>query len=560
MNGGKRELDAVRGHRSEIENDLIDAYAGGRLTRRDFVRRGTVLGMSFPLLSFLLSACGGDGAPTGTGAADRRARPGGTIRTAVVAPAGAIDPLTVSDEGGLAVLGQAGEYLTWSNSELQLEPRLAESWEPNEDGSVWRFRIRRGVSFHDGTEMTARDVAATFDRLVDPTVGSNALSALRGVLSKGATEATDDATVVFRLDAPNGNFPYLVSSDNYNAIILPAAYDGDFERTFNGTGPWKLDRLEPKARVSFVKNPAYWDAERRPNADRSELVFFADEQPMVVALQGGQVDVVSHFSVANGQALLSERDVNVLELRSSVHRQIHMRTDREPFADKRVRRAFALVVDRQALVDGLFDGKGDVGNDHPFAPVFPSADTSVEQRVPDVDEARQLLADAGKGNGFEVELSTWRGFEIPQLAQVVQDAAREAGITVRLAITDAGTYYGDAVYGKSPWLDSVLGITDYGHRGVPNVFLGAPLRSDGTWNAAHFRNSEYDRLVDEYTAALDVEAQRAAAGKIERLLLDETPIVIPYFYSFLSATKGNVVGVRTTAMGHVDLVRAGLAA
>ena len=115
---------------------------------------------------------------------------------------------------------------------------------------------------------------------------------------------------------------------------------------------------------------------------------------------------------------------------------------------------------------------------------------------------------------------------------------------------------GKAVEGQSHWLDSPLGITDYAHRSVPNVFLGGPLRSDGTWNAAHFKNGEYDKLVAGYIAALDIEAQRAAAGNIEKLLLDETPVLFVYFYDFLTATKKGVTGVQPTAMGHLLLGKA----
>jgi peptide/nickel transport system substrate-binding protein len=398
--------------------------------------------------------------------------------------------VTISDEGGLAVLGQAAEYLTFSNDKLELEPQLAESWEPNEDGTVWTFTIRQGVKYHDGATMTAEDVVATFDRLSDPEVGSNALSALGGVLSKGNTKAVDESTVEFTLDAPNGGFPYLVSSDNYNAVILPASYSGGFEENFNGTGAWKLDRYQPKVGVSFVKNPEYWDS-GKPLADRNEIKFYDAEQPRVLALQGNQADLLAHFSVSGGQAILNDQSLNIVELRSAVHRQIHMRTDKEPFNDKRVRQAMALAVDRNALVDGLLGGKADIGNDSPFAPVYPFTDTSVEQREEDVEQARQLVAEAGKEGG-SAELSTFRDFELPDLAVILQNAAKEIGLTIRLNITDQSTYYGDAVYGKSPWLDSVMGITDYGHRGVPNVFLVAPLSSKGTWNSAHFKNAEYD--------------------------------------------------------------------
>ena len=103
-----------------------------------------------------------------------------------------------------------------------------------------------------------------------------------------------------------------------------------------------------------------------------------------------------------------------------------------------------------------------------------------------------------------------------------------------------------------------MGITDYGHRGVPNVFLAAPLTSTGTWNSAHFKNADYDGLVKTYIAALDLDAQRAAASKIQNLLLDETPVMFVYFYDFLTTTKKGASGVKPTAMGHLMLAEASL--
>ncbi|HYY34129.1 MAG TPA: ABC transporter substrate-binding protein [Gaiellaceae bacterium] len=560
MDETQRRVDEIRKQRSELENHLIDEYAAGKITRAEFIRRGTVVGMSIPLVSFIAAACGGGGGGTAAGTTGGGGKPkaGGTIRTGIIAPAASLDPIKVADEGGLAVLGQSGEYLNWSDSKLHLQPRLAESWSPNDDGSVWTFKIRQGVKFNDGTPMTAKDVAATIDTHADPANGSNALSVFTGVLSKGNTKAVDDSTVEVTLDAPNGNFPYLVSSDNYNLIILPAGFDmASWDKSFLGTGPWKLEKYTPNQGVSYVKNPNYWDTNRQPLPDRSEVKFYKDEQARVLAIQGGQVDVVSNFSVAGGKALLTDPSINVIEIRASQHREMHMRTDQDPFTDKRVRQAVALLIDRQALVQGLFEGKADLGNDSPFAPVFPSTDTSVAQREQDVDKAKQLLAEAGKGSGFQIELRTWNGFEIPQLAQLVQDALKQANISVKLNITDPGTYYGDAVFGKSPWLDSTFGITDYGHRGVPNVFLTAPLTSKGPWNSAHFKNPTYDGLVADYVAALDVDAQKQVAKKIEELLLDETPIVFPYFYFHLAAEKNTFTGAEPTGMGHIDVSQAG---
>jgi peptide/nickel transport system substrate-binding protein len=554
----QRRLDELRRRSSEAENHLIDELRVGKIGRREFIRRGTVVGMSVPLLGFIASACGvtREDLEKVDPPQTAKPQPGGTIRGGVQRPAGALDPVTVNDQGGLAILGQSGEYLVWSDRELKAVPRLAESWAPSEGGQVWRFKLRQGVTFHDGAPLTAEDVAATFNRLADPDVGSNALSVFAGVLSKGNAKAADATTVEFQLDAPNGNFPFLVSSDNYNAIIVPASYEGDWDKSFIGTGPWKLEEYRPGSGVSYVRNEEYWDPERRTVADRADFRFYSDEQASVFGLLGNEVDVLLQFSVSGGKALLTDPDVRTIELKASAHRQIHLRNDVEPFKDKRVRQAMALLVDRRALVDGLLDTKSDIGNDSPFAPVFPST-ADVAQRQRDVRKAKELLAAAGMEDGFTVQLNTWDGFEMPDLAQLLQQNVREAGIKMTLKITDAGTYYGEATFGNSPWLDSTMGITEYGHRGVPNVLLGAPLLSKGTWNGAHFKNERYDALVKDYTAAVDLDVQRDTAKQIQELLLDESPILFTYFYYYLTGAKNDVADVEVTAMGHIDLSRTG---
>src|SRR5262249_54014578 len=159
-------------------------------------------------------------------------------------------------------------------------------------------------------------------------------------------------------------------------------------------------------------------------------------------------------------------------------------------------------------------------------------------------------------NGFHVKLTAIKFLEIPAYVQIIQQAVREAGITIDLALEDADAYYGKAVFGQSDWLDSVMGATNYGHRGVANVLLAAPFKSDGTWNAAHFKTKDYDGLVRQYIAALALSSQRATAGKIQELLLDETPVLFSYFYNFLTATTKKVAGAHATAMSQLFLERA----
>ena len=542
-----KRLDALRKGRSQHENHLIDGLVAGRVSRREFMRHGSVLGLTLPFLATVATAVG---YPAVT-ARPARAATGGTVRVAQIVPAASLDPVQIADGGGVTTLSIVGENLVLSGADLTARPVLAESWSPNQDGTVWTFKLRKGVKFHNGKEMTADDVVASIDRLADPDNGSNALSVFTGMLQKGATRKVDDYTVEFHLDVPNGNFPYAVSTDNYNAVIIPADGHTDFESHMTATGPFKLEKYTPKVGATFVRNENYWGG--APTIDRVEVGYYNDYQPQILALQGGQIDVIQQIPVLQGVGLLNDPNVEIISIPSTAHQQVHMRVDLDPFKDKRVRRAIALCLDRPAIVRGLMKGKAQLGNDSPFAAAYPSTDPSIPQREKNIAEAKQLMEAAGMAGGFETTLTTEKYLEIPDFAVLIQNAVKEIGGKINVNVLDQGAYYGDAVYGKSPWLDSDMGITDYGHRGVPNVFLSAPLKSDGTWNSAHFRNTEYDQLVSSYFAALDLEAQRAAASKIQTLLLDETPLIFAYFYDYLTATRKGVAGVNGTAMGQIYL-------
>ncbi|MDX8530920.1 ABC transporter substrate-binding protein [Mesorhizobium sp. VK25A] len=545
-----RLLDILRRGRTPLENHLIDGLIDGRISRREFVRHGSLLGLSLPLLGRIGMAAGFGAAPS----LARAGAPGATIRVGSSVPAAAIDPVTIADAGGLLVMQQVAEFLCVDGPDLVLKPALAESWSPNTDGTVWTFKLRKGVKFHSGGEMKADDVVASIDRLADPANSSNALSVFTGILQKGASKKVDDYTVEFHLDAPNGNFPYMLSSDNYNAVIIPASYKGGYEQSFDGTGPFKIEKYTPKVGASFVRNDDYWGEKALP--DRTEFTFFTDIQPQILALQGGQIDIINQMPVLAGVAVLNDPNVDIISLKSSAHQQLHMHCDEGPTKDARVRRAIALCLDREKLAAGLMKGRSALGNDSPFAAVYPSTDTSVPQRKQDIAQAKQLMEAAGAGKGFKMTLTTERYLEIPEYAQLIQNWVKEIGIELELNILDQSAYYGDAVFGKSNWLDSAMGITDYGHRGVPNVYLAAPLKSDGTWNAAHFKNKDYDQLATSYIAALDLEAQKATAGKIQKLLLEETPVIFGYFYDYLTATAKGVAGVQPTAMSQLFLDKA----
>jgi peptide/nickel transport system substrate-binding protein len=552
-----RKLGRLRQDQGEIANHIIDEFAAGRLSRRDFIRRASVVGISVPVLGGILAACGSSSsssAGAGTSASSTaKGAPGAVIKAGIVTPTGAINPVTVADQGGLDMLAQTGEYLCLSGQTLALQPVLATSWTPNSTSDVWTFKIRQGVKFHNGAPLTADDVVYTYKLHTTTKNGSNALSAFAGVLSPSGVVKVDDSTVAFHLDAPNGNFPYLTSSDNYNMIILPNGYDpANWQSSFIGTGPFVLGSYTPKAGATFTRNESYWGTKALPS--QTQFTFYDTQNPSILALTGGTIDVVGQFSVSGAQELLTG-SYNIIKLKSSAHRELSMRCDQAPFTDPRVRQAIALTLDRPAIIQALFKGYADVGNDSPFAPVFPSTNTSVAQRTANLSQAKSLLSAAGHASGFSTQLITENFLEIPQ-------QAAQIGVKINLKVESSSAYYGKATFGNSDWLDATMSLVDYGHRSVPNVFLTAPLETTnaktgtGPWNAAHFSNASYDKLVAQYVAASDLSTQRSLAGQIETLLLAQTPIIFAYFYNYLTATASGVTGVYPTAIGHLFLYNA----
>jgi peptide/nickel transport system substrate-binding protein len=562
VNVDNGRLDHLRAGQGVVENHVIDEFVAGRLSRRDFLRRGAVVGISVPVLGAVLSACGSSSSPApaaSTSSSAAAGAAGATIKAGIVVPTAAINPLTVADQGGLDMLAQTGEYLCLSNQHLMLQPVLAESWSANTAADVWTFKIRQNVKFHGGASLTADDVVYTYKLHTNPKKGSNALSAFGGVLAPSGVKKVDDFTVEFHLEAANGNFPYLTSSDNYNMIILPNGYDpAKWQGSFVGTGPFVLKSYTPKVGAAFARNEQYWGTKALPAA--TEFTFYDSQTPGILALTGGTIDVLGQFAVSGGEQLLaSGAPYNIIRLKSSAHRELSMRCDQAPFTDPRVRQAIALTLNRPAIVQALFKGFADLGNDSPFAPVFPSTNTSIAQRTLNVAKAKSLLSAAGHPNGFSTQLVTEQFLEIPQYAQIVVQAAKSIGVNIKLKVESSSAYYGKATFGNSDWLDATMSLVDYGHRSVPNVFLTAPLETTnaktgtGPWNAAHFSNTQYNSLVKQYVAAVDLSSQRTVAGKIETLLLDQTPIIFGYFYNYLSASAKNVTGAYPTAIGHLFL-------
>jgi peptide/nickel transport system substrate-binding protein len=545
MDIDRSRLDELRRDRGAIPEHVIDEFVAGRISRRDFIRRGALVGLSLPTLVGIASACASS-SPT-TSMSSGRGKVDATIRVGTKMPSAAPNPLLVQDLGGIHILNQVGEGLVYYDANNIPHPWLATKWSPNADGTVWTFEIRQGVKFNDGSPMTVDDVVYSVQTQADPKNSANDLSVFAGVLDPSGVVKVDSQTLAFHLKEPYGAFPSTVSSANYNLIIVPKGTDyTKWASTFIGTGPFMMKTFNQTTNASFVRNPHYWGPAALPAA--LEFTFYPGEQPMAAALQAGDLDCITLFTASTSPQLLTG-SYNVIAVRGSAHRALSMRNDQSPFDNKYVRQAIALTLDRPAVVAALFQGRAQVGNDSPFAPAFPQTDPAVPQRKQDLNLAKQLLAKAGVASGLSVKLVTENLQEMPRFAEIVKASAAKIGVDISLTVETTAQYYGDGVFGKSDWLDGQMSLVDYGARPIPNVFLQAPLQTtnaatgQGSWNAAHFKNPTYDSLTREYVAAVDLSAQRKLAGQIQNLLLDETPVIYPYFYDRLVASRTNVFGI-----------------
>jgi peptide/nickel transport system substrate-binding protein len=557
-------LDRVRRSATPLELDLVEHFAQGKITRRQFVNRAMVIGLSLPAISAVIAACStpapastapsasAGGEASASAAASSAAPTGGTIKVAVQRPV-SIDPVAMQDLSGYGVVSQSFEYLaTLSKSGDDIDKGLATDWSPNADASVWTFKLRTGVKWQDGSDFTADDVVATMGRLV---AAGNA--GLKGVIDDKSAKATDANTVEFSLLSPNGNFPYLVSVFNPQSVITPKDYAAGttLDAKPAGTGAWKLESYNPSTGANFSRNPTWWGG--ATPLDSIEFVFFDEVGPMITAYQGGQVDGIGQFDAIHGEPLYGDANTNVLEKKATTHRQIWMRVDKGQFTKKEVRQALAFGIDRDALIQQLFKGKADLGNDHVIAPFYPYFDPSVAQRTRDVAKSKSLLAAAGTPT-INATLHAGQLLEIPDLATLLKSQLAEAGFNLEVAVENLDTFYGAQwcpAEPKDPPCSGAaeLGIVDYGHRATPDVFLNAALKSKGIWNSSQYASSEFDADFKEFQSAIGVDAQKAACKKIETVLNEDVPVALPYWYNFLAAYNKKFSGVYSSALGQVFL-------
>ena len=421
------------------------------------------------------------------------------------------DPHTISEEASLNIINQLYETLVTTNADMTYSGELAESWEIT-DGTVYTFKLRQGVKFHSGREMKADDVVYTFDRILGKTEAGDigALGSKSSYYGKvTSVEALDDYTVQITIAEPNVAFLGTLSS-NYGAIVDKdmIAANGDLMRCDGGTGPFALGEWKPDNYVTLTKFEEYWQADR-VKLDGITYYLIADEAARLAALRTGEIDICN-MSAAN--AVMAEKDANlsVLSYSTATYCAMGLNLSTPALQDLRVRQAMSYAIDRQTLINVVFNGAAEMCSMVPPAMGHWSLDVNeMDLYKYDVAKAKALMEEAGYSDSNRLSLKVAAGLldYIRQSAVVVQQMLSEIYIDLEIVNLESGEYVDIWYKMATPEAGFDLMIVSDGAGTDPNRSIGMFFGSDGSANVFGFKNDRVDELCALGTSTF-VESER----------------------------------------------------
>ena len=519
--------------RDERVKEAHFQYAQGRISRREFLRFSAALGAG--ALAFRML-------PPQEQLLVRRARAaaqmapvrGGAMTIgAYMTTSRFDDPARLDSVFASNIVRQVCDFLVILDPDMVLKPSLAESWTPSEDGKTWTFALRQGVKFNHGKDFNADDVVFTINRLVDPDTSSAFLGAASYVTG---AEKVDDYTVNVYTDRVAADFVYTMFL--YVAAILPADWPGDFYAHPWGTGPYVIEEFVPAERILFKRREDYWqmgeDGQPLPYLDTVEYISYQDALAQLNAFQEGTLHL------ANAQHELKDQYESIpglqfVPVQTGNLDVAVMKYNEEPWTDPKVREAFKLCFDRQTIIDTRFLGMAIPADDHPIAPgIYPLSPLDQTPRTQNYEQARQLLAEAGYPDGFDLTVyyidPQSDGNYTEPFAVLMASQLEPAGI--RCALQPDPNYW-------SIWLDDWgpfhLGASNWAQKNSASEMFNLAYRTDAVWNETHWSNAEFDDLLTAFDQELDQETRRGQLAQMCEILSNEGPVMIPAFRQDASA-------------------------
>ena len=453
------------------------------------------------------------------------------------------DPALSTDVPTGRAVGYVFEGLTRFSPDAQVEPALASSWTVSPDGRIWRFTLRQNVKFHDGSAFTARQVVASFTRVLDPkTRGGRGwpLFPIQGATDFAAGRAAtitglqieNDSTVVITLTEPFAIFPKLLAMPV--ASIVPATIAANFGERPIGTGPWKLADWKHDDFVRFVRNDGYWGT--KPLQDTLIARIIPEPSTAVAEFESGNVDIL-YIPEAETRQWEQTEEKKVLLQAAPVLRlwYVAMNTTRGPLKDVRVRRAINHAIDTKAILTQLLGGRGRLAAGI-IPPALDGSDTTRAPYAHDVTKAKRLLTEAGFPNGITVRLWCSQDATQSRVAQAIQGYLRGAGINAELVQRESASMREAARKGEA---DLVLKDWYADYPDAEN-FLYPLLHSANAGvggNVSFFNDASFDSVVTASRRETDITRRTALYVRADSIAFAQAPMVFLLFYNELYAVQ-----------------------
>jgi peptide/nickel transport system substrate-binding protein len=415
--------------------------------------------------------------------------------------------------------------LTRFNAKMEIEGDLATSWEtPNP--TTYVFRLRKGVKFHNGREMTPEDVVYSIERVRDPKNGSP----IRGTYADvEKIEVVDRQTVRLTLGRPNaallseitGRASYVVPKEEVDK-------HGSLQKVMVGTGPFKLAEHVPGDFARFVRNEHYYEA-GLPYLDGFTIKIIKDESSRLAAIRRGTVDLTWIKAIEIEELARREKGLSSSETPEARHLYIWLNTKEPPFNNVKLRQAFAASLNRQEIIDTVLLGRGKLTTAIPPATVPYVLSKTETAALPfykqDGELVKRLLREAGHPSGFEFAFKTSpHSPDYVPAAQVIQRQLAKAGIAMKIEQVEWGALLKN-FREKAAFQAIAFARIWYAD---PEGYVYDTTHSKGAINAGHYANAEVDRLLEEQRATVDLAKRVALWQELQRLYAQDVPIIWPY--------------------------------
>ncbi len=516
--------------------ELEDQYLRGKVSRREFLRMATLLGVSVAGATTFLASCGPEAEePTKAPAATDTPVPsgpkrGGTIRGSMQVIR--IDhPARYSWVYDSNVTRHLCEYLTLSDGQNITHPYLLDKWVASDDLLTWELHLRKGIKWNNGDDFTADDVVFTMKQWLDPDVGSSILG-LMSYLQVTGIEKVDDYLVKLNLDVAEIAVPEHLF--HYPAQVMHRDFEGDIVAKPVGTGPFTLEEYSVGERAVLKARKDYWKngADGKPLPYIDEIIYIdqgEDQTAAVTAMRQGQIDHIYDVLPATWEALKDFDEVAVHPIGTARTRVLRYRVDKDPWTDPRVIKALNLCQDRQKIIDLAYFGEAVIGQDHHVAPGVHPEYAEVPTPEFDPERAKALLADAGYPDGLDVELAVGTGWaDVVAYAETLKQDAVAGGFNITLNTMPNSQYW-------DLWTEVDLGITPWTHRPLGTMVLNLAYTCDADgnpvpWNETRWCDDEFQSLLTEANGTLDVEARRGIMKNLEEIQMERGSVGITYFF------------------------------